>query len=182
MQSLRVWSGWSCIPLGLPNERCTLLRYQRKASSPLHWSVSYHRQVWAVILWCGATSDAIGSSQRVSCLPTQKVSEASNWCCYQTPSHWNPIWRTRHIPSGFSTNKSRSHKTRLRGSTRSNGMTTPKMKRRRNMRNSCYPTNPSSFHRGNQLTSFAFMHSLHSQGKISFKGEGCNTPCYRNPN
>jgi hypothetical protein len=29
---------------------------------------------------------------------------------------------------------------------------------------------------------FAFMHSFQSQGEISFKGEGCNTPCYGNPN
>jgi hypothetical protein len=29
------------LPLGLPNERCMPLRYQRKTSTPLHWSVSY---------------------------------------------------------------------------------------------------------------------------------------------
>jgi hypothetical protein len=59
------------------------LRYQRKASSPLHWSVSYHRQVWANVLSSGVTSEAIGVhnvfyvSQLKRCLkpPTDVVIE-----------------------------------------------------------------------------------------------------------
>jgi hypothetical protein len=52
--------GWSRVPSSLPNERCTPLRYQRKASSPLHWSVSYHWQVWANVLSSGVISEASG--------------------------------------------------------------------------------------------------------------------------
>jgi hypothetical protein len=39
---------------------CTSLWYQRKASSPLHRSVSYHRDVWVNVLSSGVTSKAIG--------------------------------------------------------------------------------------------------------------------------
>jgi hypothetical protein len=67
----------------------------------------------------------------------------------KTPSHWNRIWHTRHIPSRFSTSKIESRITRLLSSIRSNGMITPKTKPRGNMRNSYDPTTLSSFHRGN---------------------------------
>jgi hypothetical protein len=50
------------VPLSLPDERCTPLLYQRKTSSPLHWSVSYHRQVWTTIVSSGATIETIRSS------------------------------------------------------------------------------------------------------------------------
>jgi hypothetical protein len=81
VSSPRIWSGWPRIPSSLPNDRCTLLRHQRKANLPLHRSVSYHQQVWVVILQSGATIKAIRSSQCVSHLPTQKMSEAPDWCC-----------------------------------------------------------------------------------------------------
>jgi hypothetical protein len=45
-----------------PNESCTSLWHQRKANSPLHQSISYHRQVWAVVLSSGVTIEAIRSS------------------------------------------------------------------------------------------------------------------------
>jgi hypothetical protein len=64
------------------------------------------------------------------------------------------------LPSRFSTNKTESHTTRLLGSTRSNGITTPKTKPHGNMRSSCGPTTPSFFHRGNYPTpirSYAFI-------------------------
>jgi hypothetical protein len=76
------------------------------------------------------------------------------------PSHWNRIWRTRHIPLRFSTNKTESHATRLLSSTRSNGIISPKTKPRGNVRSSCGPTTPSFFHRGNHPTpvcSYAFI-------------------------
>jgi hypothetical protein len=75
--------GWSCIPSSRLNERCTLLRYQRKTSSLIHRSISYHWQVWINVFSSGVTSEASGSSLCVSCLSTQKLSEASGWCCYQ---------------------------------------------------------------------------------------------------
>jgi hypothetical protein len=59
---LRVWSGWSHIPSSFLNKRCMSLWHQGKASSPLHWSISYHQQVWTVILSSVATIEAIGSS------------------------------------------------------------------------------------------------------------------------
>jgi hypothetical protein len=78
-QSIGIQSRQSRIPSSLPNERCTPLRYQRKASSPLHWSVSYPWQVWANVLSSGTTSEAISGS----CLPTQEMPEASNKCDYR---------------------------------------------------------------------------------------------------
>jgi hypothetical protein len=75
----------------------------------------------------------------------------------KTPSHWNLIWRTRHILSRFSTNKTESHATWLFGSTRSNGMKTPKMKPRANMRTFYGPTTTTSFHQGN-LPSLLSLH------------------------
>jgi hypothetical protein len=83
----------------------------------------------------------------------------------KTPSHWNLIWHTRHIPSWFSTNKTEPHTIRLLGSTRSNGMTTPKMKPCGNMRNSCDPTTPSSFHRGNHPTPVRFYAFISISGR-----------------
>jgi hypothetical protein len=77
---LGIWSGWPCIPPSFSDERCTSLRYQGKACSSLHWSVSYHWQVWAIVLLSGAAVETIRSSQYVSCFPTQKISEAFDWC------------------------------------------------------------------------------------------------------
>jgi hypothetical protein len=72
----------------------------------------------------------------------------------KTPSHWNLIWHTRHILSRFSTNKTESHTTRLLDSTRSNRMSTLKMKPRGNMRNFYEPTTPTSFYQGNPPNRF----------------------------
>jgi hypothetical protein len=52
-------------------------------------------------------------------------------------------------PSRFSTNKTESPATRLFGSIRSNGMSTPEMKPRGNERTFYEPTTPTSFHQGN---------------------------------
>jgi hypothetical protein len=60
--SLRVWSGWSRVASNLPNERCTSLRHQRKASSPLHRFISHHQQVWSNVLSSGVTVEAIGGT------------------------------------------------------------------------------------------------------------------------
>jgi hypothetical protein len=46
-------------------------------------------------------------------------------------------------------NKTESPATRVLGTTRSNGMSTPKIKPRGNVRSSYDPTTPSCFHRGN---------------------------------
>jgi hypothetical protein len=90
----------------------------------------------------------------------------------KTPSHWNLIWRTRHIPSRSSTNKTESHAIRLLSSTRSNEMSTPKKKPRGNVRPSYEPTTPTSFHRGNRPPPISFMHSFQSRDEIFFKGGG----------
>jgi hypothetical protein len=75
---LEIWCWSSRIPLGFPNERCASLWHQRKASSSLHWSISYHWQVCNVVLPSGVIVEAIGSSQCVSCQPTQKMFVAPN--------------------------------------------------------------------------------------------------------
>jgi hypothetical protein len=67
-------------------------------------------------------------------------------------------------PIKVSTNKTESRATRLPSSTIFNGMITPKMRPRGNMRNSCDPTTPSFFHRGNHPTPLPFMHSLQISG------------------
>jgi hypothetical protein len=45
-----------------PMKGVPLLRYQRKASSLLYRSISYHRQVWTNVLSSGATSNTIRNS------------------------------------------------------------------------------------------------------------------------
>jgi hypothetical protein len=84
-------------------------------------------------------------------------------------------------PWRFSTNKTESYVTRPLGSTRSNGMSTPKMKPCENVKSSCDPTTSSFFHRGNYPHSLLCI--LFNLGTRFFlRGEGCNTPCCRNPN
>jgi hypothetical protein len=76
---------------------------------------------------------------------------------FKIPFHWNRIWHTRHIPLGFSTNKTDSPATRLLGSIRFNGMIILKMKPHGNMKTFYDPTAPTFFREGNQLkTSPAF--------------------------
>jgi hypothetical protein len=57
---LGIWCEWSRIPSSLPNERCTSLQHKKKPNSPLHWPISYHRQVWANVLSSGATIEVSG--------------------------------------------------------------------------------------------------------------------------
>jgi hypothetical protein len=86
-------------------------------------------------------------------------------------------------PSRFSTKKTESHATRLLSSTRSNGMTTPKTKPHGNMWSSCGPITSSSFHQGNHPTPHSLLCLYFNLGtRFSLRGEGCNIPCYGNPN
>jgi hypothetical protein len=74
----RIWCWWLRIPSSFTDERCMSFQYQRKASSPLHYSISHHWEVWTVVQSTGVTFEAIRSLQRVSCLPIQKMYEAPN--------------------------------------------------------------------------------------------------------
>jgi hypothetical protein len=102
--------------------------------------------------------------------------------CQKPPSNWNQISHTKHIPSRFSTNKTESCATRLLGSTGSNGMITPKMMQRGNMKNSCNPTTPSFFHRGNHSTLVHLYTFTSISGRDSLLRGRANTLCYGNLN
>jgi hypothetical protein len=83
-------------------------------------------------------------------------------------------------PIKILTNKTESPVTRLLGSTRSNRMSTPKMKLRGNVRIFYEPTTPTSFHQGNPQSLLSHRFNL---GTIfSLTEEGCNTLCYGNSN
>jgi hypothetical protein len=74
MSSLRVWSWWSHIPSGFSNERCTSIWHQRGSSLLQCWSVSHPWEVWASGIPSGTISKTVRCSQRISRIPTQRMS------------------------------------------------------------------------------------------------------------
>jgi hypothetical protein len=180
---LGIWSGSPSIPLSLPNERCMSLWHQREASSSLHWPISYHWLVWVVILSSGATIEAIGSSQRVSRIPTQKMSEAPDWCC---GSRYHPIGARLDV-QGISHQDSRpirpSHPKQdysvLQGSMewplwRWNHMGTSRLLAIQ------LPWVSSDEVTNSNLVAFCFLYI--SRWDSLLRGVGCNTPSYKNHN
>jgi hypothetical protein len=161
------------------------LQHQRKASPPPATSVhiaSLTSMGWRPIKWSYRQS----CREYIMCSTSPNSKDVWNfWLMWlsKTPFHWNSTWPTRPIPSRFSTTKTESHVTKLLGSTRYNGMITPKTKPHGNMKTSCDPTTPSSSRQGNYPTPLVFLASIAISGcDFLLRGEGCNTPCYGSPN